>query len=238
MIEPIRKQRTRSSSQSSKTTQGWESGCSPPHTPKYCSPQQHKHTEEQGPRALSAPVSSPLLLCPTRSRRALSLPGKITPCEEMQASAHCQTDTGSSQFELSAEGDPAEVRASTPGAKVLLSPYVCSDPISPILSGEAEKGKRRPLGGFKRIFDPALDAGLVKHSSVLGEEKPRRFVDEEDGVCQGDLSQPFKVQWIRTGSLPFSRVRHLRNPWNADRPVKVSRDGTEVEPCELLPHEE
>ncbi|CCA69016.1 hypothetical protein PIIN_02875 [Serendipita indica DSM 11827] len=41
---------------------------------------------------------------------------------------------------------------------------------------------------------------------------------------------PFKVKWIRTDSLPFTRTRHLRNPWNHDREVKVSRDGTEIEP--------
>ncbi|KZT11880.1 uncharacterized protein LAESUDRAFT_618092, partial [Laetiporus sulphureus 93-53] len=41
---------------------------------------------------------------------------------------------------------------------------------------------------------------------------------------------PFKVQWVRTERLPFYRTRHLRNPWNHDREVKVSRDGTELEP--------
>lgn len=30
--------------------------------------------------------------------------------------------------------------------------------------------------------------------------------------------------------MPFIRTRHLRNPWNANREVKISRDGTEVEP--------
>ena len=29
----------------------------------------------------------------------------------------------------------------------------------------------------------------------------------------------------------FFRTRHLRNPWNYDREVKVSRDGTELEPA-------
>jgi hypothetical protein len=40
----------------------------------------------------------------------------------------------------------------------------------------------------------------------------------------------FKIEWLRTERLPFWRTRHLRNPWNQDREVKVSRDGTEVEP--------
>lgn len=51
--------------------------------------------------------------------------------------------------------------------------------------------------------------------------------DEERGEGWG---KPFKIQWIKTERLPFHRTRHLRNPWNSDREVKVSRDGTEVEP--------
>lgn len=42
--------------------------------------------------------------------------------------------------------------------------------------------------------------------------------------------RPFRVDWIRTTHLPFIRTRHLRNPWNNGREVKVSRDGTELEP--------
>ena len=57
---------------------------------------------------------------------------------------------------------------------------------------------------------------------------------------------PFKVQWIRTDPLSFHRTKHIKNPWNSDvrfnflpnylltycfqREVKVSRDGTEIEP--------
>lgn len=40
----------------------------------------------------------------------------------------------------------------------------------------------------------------------------------------------FPVMWIRVQPLSFTKTRHLRNPWNADREVKVSRDGTELEP--------
>ncbi|KIM28730.1 hypothetical protein M408DRAFT_307280 [Serendipita vermifera MAFF 305830] len=50
------------------------------------------------------------------------------------------------------------------------------------------------------------------------------------GSQQGRWGTPFKVKWIRTNPLSFQRTRHLRNPWNHDREIKVSRDGTEVEP--------
>ncbi|PWN53831.1 hypothetical protein IE53DRAFT_95556 [Violaceomyces palustris] len=42
--------------------------------------------------------------------------------------------------------------------------------------------------------------------------------------------KPFKVDWIQTRPLPFHVVRKLRNPWRDNRQVKVSRDGTELEP--------
>ncbi|ORX37191.1 YT521-B-like domain-domain-containing protein [Kockovaella imperatae] len=63
--------------------------------------------------------------------------------------------------------------------------------------------------------------GVRRRDTISREDKP---ADLEE------LGQPFAIQWIKTGSLPFGRTKHLRNPWNADREVKVSRDGTEVEP--------
>ncbi|KAF9222954.1 hypothetical protein BS17DRAFT_735113 [Gyrodon lividus] len=42
--------------------------------------------------------------------------------------------------------------------------------------------------------------------------------------------ETFKIEWLCTERLPFSRTRHLRNPWNHEREIKVSRDGTELEP--------
>lgn len=42
--------------------------------------------------------------------------------------------------------------------------------------------------------------------------------------------KPFKVEWMSTNRLPFYRTRGLRNPWNANREVKIARDGTELEP--------
>ncbi|OMP84171.1 Cleavage and polyadenylation specificity factor CPSF30, partial [Diplodia seriata] len=42
--------------------------------------------------------------------------------------------------------------------------------------------------------------------------------------------KPFRIDWISTNRLPFYRTRGLRNPWNANREVKIARDGTELEP--------
>jgi hypothetical protein len=44
------------------------------------------------------------------------------------------------------------------------------------------------------------------------------------------FGKPFKITWVSTDRLPFYRTRGLRNPWNANREVKIARDGTEIEP--------
>ncbi|KAI0000279.1 YT521-B-like domain-containing protein [Russula vinacea] len=53
----------------------------------------------------------------------------------------------------------------------------------------------------------------------------------EEGFAEA-LGRPFRVDWIRTERLSFFRTKHLRNPWNHGREVKISRDGTELEPSE------
>ncbi|KAG7087925.1 hypothetical protein E1B28_011972 [Marasmius oreades] len=56
---------------------------------------------------------------------------------------------------------------------------------------------------------------------------PRAGKEKDREESWGDS---FKVEWIQTERLPFYRTRHIRNPWNHDREIKVSRDGTELEP--------
>ena len=44
------------------------------------------------------------------------------------------------------------------------------------------------------------------------------------------FDKPFKIEWLSTERVPFYRTRGLRNSWNANREVKIARDGTELEP--------
>jgi hypothetical protein len=69
-------------------------------------------------------------------------------------------------------------------------------------------------------------------NSDAGADASKKLVKgAEVGGPRGDnWGQPFKIRWLCTERLPFHRTRHLRNPWNDDREVKVSRDGTELEP--------
>lgn len=61
---------------------------------------------------------------------------------------------------------------------------------------------------------------------MSGNIPPRPIND--DGIVD-KLGRPFPVQWICTQPVSFFRTRHLRNPWNRGREVKISRDGMELE---------
>ncbi|KAI9825463.1 MAG: hypothetical protein M1832_001193 [Thelocarpon impressellum] len=56
-------------------------------------------------------------------------------------------------------------------------------------------------------------------------------------------SGPFNIRWIKIANTHFSRVGHLKNPFNEYQAVLVARDGQEVEPqcglalCELINEE-
>ncbi|KAG8678401.1 hypothetical protein FRC09_019868, partial [Ceratobasidium sp. 395] len=87
--------------------------------------------------------------------------------------------------------------------------------------------------------DTALTTDELERARNLSGDQPPRPIRES--LIDGEASapgeekaegwgRPFKIKWMKTEKLPFHRTRHLRNPWNNDREVKVSRDGTEVEP--------
>jgi hypothetical protein len=44
------------------------------------------------------------------------------------------------------------------------------------------------------------------------------------------LGGTFSLDWLNTNHLPFNRTLHLFNPMNEGKPVKVGRDGQQVEP--------
>ena len=58
-------------------------------------------------------------------------------------------------------------------------------------------------------------------------------VEDSDDTAAASGAQafgkPFTIEWLATNRLPFYRTRGLRNPWNANREVKIARDGTELE---------
>ncbi|CAI5479552.1 unnamed protein product, partial [Closterium sp. Yama58-4] len=46
----------------------------------------------------------------------------------------------------------------------------------------------------------------------------------------GSYGQNFRIRWLKLCELSFNKTRHLRNQYNDNQPVKISRDCQEVEP--------
>lgn len=62
------------------------------------------------------------------------------------------------------------------------------------------------------------------------EKSGDEMIDENTSPESQSFGKPFRIEWISTERVPFYRTRGLRNPWNANREVKIARDGTEIEP--------
>ena len=109
-----------------------------------------------------------------------------------------------------------------------------SDALSHSLINLPTRGTRESVGhdgvsgsilAEHEVSDADIDDRPISVSEMPFEGRDTR----DDGIGSAwDL--PFRIEWIRTNSLSFLRTRHLRNPWNRGREVKISRDGTELEP--------
>jgi hypothetical protein len=82
-----------------------------------------------------------------------------------------------------------------------------------------------PSGEGEDILEHSRDAAL----QAVAEEPTKDMDAPKEGLAEA-WGRPFRVDWIRTVQLSFSHTKHLRNPWNHGREVKISRDGTELEP--------
>lgn len=64
------------------------------------------------------------------------------------------------------------------------------------------------------------------------------------GMTSRALTGVFKLDWIGRRELQFTKTNHLYNPWNDNKPVKIGRDGQEIDPrcgealCKLFPIDE
>ncbi|KAH8145609.1 uncharacterized protein LAJ45_10410 [Morchella importuna] len=98
----------------------------------------------------------------------------------------------------------------------------------------------------KAIYTPATDSapqgriiddsarGTIFWEALSGEEAPDNTKESDESgekstVVSKSWGKPFKVEWMSTSRVPFYRTRGLRNLWNANREVKIARDGTELE---------
>lgn len=86
------------------------------------------------------------------------------------------------------------------------------------------------------IFWEADSGDLSPGDALEGTSGDSGETSGDDSGPKGVPAQPttfgkaFQISWQSTERLPFYRTRGLRNPWNANREVKIARDGTELEP--------
>ncbi|KXN89061.1 putative ATP-dependent RNA helicase YTHDC2 [Leucoagaricus sp. SymC.cos] len=101
----------------------------------------------------------------------------------------------------------------------------------PIHQTTFELDSRAPLRAIRSGAKPA-DVSSSNPALLCVEEEHDQ--DDSSFETQNDeddiWGDCFRVEWLCTERLPFYWTRSLRNPWNHDREVKISRDGTELEP--------
>lgn len=74
------------------------------------------------------------------------------------------------------------------------------------------------------------EAEEQEEASKAEKDEASQQADVDTSAVAQSWGKPFRIEWVSTNRLPFYRTRGLRNPWNANREVKIARDGTELEP--------
>lgn len=110
----------------------------------------------------------------------------------------------------------------------------------PVESSDAPKTIPTPSTEWApkgRIIDDSARGTIFWEAEMPEEEEEESSSkavgsSSESGDADGSpqvWGKPFKIEWLSTNRLPFYRTRGLRNPWNANREIKIARDGTELE---------
>ena len=71
--------------------------------------------------------------------------------------------------------------------------------------------------------------GYAKMKSLIPEFNNSNDNDKSNDNNDESQNKNFDIDWVNVQFLPFNQTK-LRNPFNGNREVKVSRDGTEIEP--------
>ncbi|KAI7205578.1 hypothetical protein KC316_g1174 [Hortaea werneckii] len=80
------------------------------------------------------------------------------------------------------------------------------------------------------IVDDSARGTIFWEADLSDAEAASPTTESGEGGDRQNWSRQFKIEWVSTARLPFFCMRGLRNPWNANREVKIARDGTELEP--------
>lgn len=73
-------------------------------------------------------------------------------------------------------------------------------------------------------------AGFARMSGESRHDVPAVDWELPPGISAKALGGVFEIDWICKKELSFTCTTHLHNPWNDGKPVKIGRDGQEIEP--------
>ncbi|GAB00023.1 uncharacterized protein L969DRAFT_19606 [Mixia osmundae IAM 14324] len=213
--------------------------------------------DEHGSLGLAAsplPMASPASPQATRQlpdRQASSVPGRLKPAAGDEAPL---PSPGGGYFPVV---DSAAKRGSTWDSSSLLAPSSAATPNTTTTTpGTVTSTTPSSAGGFARTeAERAAEHNRFLESQARGSpnenEPPASVVTASEeanesssdskqtqktlsggplGLSKREPGRAFKVEWLSTTRLPFSQIRHLRNSFNENKEVKISRDGIELEP--------
>lgn len=73
-------------------------------------------------------------------------------------------------------------------------------------------------------------AGFARMAGESRRDGPTVEWELPPGISAKALGGVFDIDWICKKELSFTCTTHLHNPWNEGKPVKIGRDGQEIEP--------
>lgn len=73
-------------------------------------------------------------------------------------------------------------------------------------------------------------AGFARMGGESRHDVPAVDWELPPGISAKALGGVFELDWICKKELSFTCTTHLHNPWNDGKPVKIGRDGQEIEP--------
>lgn len=123
-----------------------------------------------------------------------------------------------SQAPLPAGAANVPVTIPTPATNTAPRGHIVDDSARGTIFWEAEHDNLTTGGGSEGVF--------AESGETSGDETTQKGSAGQSTT----FGKPFQISWQSTERLPFYRTRGLRNPWNANREVKIARDGTELEP--------
>ncbi|KAK5943636.1 hypothetical protein PMZ80_004644 [Knufia obscura] len=146
---------------------------------------------------------------------------------------------GYARMESAISADAPQEPEPTPLPNPSVSPSMTGDvPLTIPTSATATAPRGHIIDDSARgtIFWEAESGSLAPQSATdpvsgdSGETSGEDISQKGSNTQQTAFGKTFKISWQSTERLPFYRTRGLRNPWNANREVKIARDGTELEP--------